>query len=786
MEHNKKCISAVRVQCCNPLIKPNHFIRDRKKLRIVTSWMIELFPHMPNRAMICDKCRKDVSKMKSTEPSNVENPIGLDDDSSGSEIAVQGRDPDFTTTSVVVEALNTSLQEIGESPIQKKKITSKHYATSKVKKISSSIKRSLFVAAESSSSENETDIEESLLQNLKTNFMNSTSRAQKLMILTSLPEQWSIRKIMRVFNAPNYLVRQSKKILKEKGFMEGPNPRPGKCLPVDTVEIVHSFYESDEVSRAMPGIKDCVTVTEPDGVRKKLSKRLILSNLKEAHKHFKDKYPNIKIGFSKFAELRPKHCVLAGQSGTHSVCVCTTHQNVKLMIENAKLNTVTSGNLQNYKQCIAKMLCNPSSIDCNMGQCEYCPGETELHNILENSFEENLIEQVKFRQWVSVDRCNLETLEKTSEEFIDLFCSKMTSLVRHDFIAKQQGSFLNSTKENLSDSEFVVTCDFSENYSIVLQDEAQSYHWTSQQITIHPFVIYYKQEDKIEHVSFVIISDCLEHNTIAVYTFQKKLISYLSSKFQNLPKKIYYFSDGSAAQYKNKKNFLNLCLHLKDFNIEAEWHFSATAHGKGPCDGVGGSVKRLAARASLQRPYHNQIQTAEDLFQWAVDNITKVDFTFSTQEDYAASEIFLKSRFEEALTIKGTQQLHAFIPINESTLSVKHFSGNEQGLEVEVAKPLHTLKLEDITGYVTTVYDKKWWLGYVLEKNEELDEVKITFLHPSGPATSFSYPRQADVLWVSVVDILKNVNPVTPTGRTYVLGQSDVKETQTAFLKLKL
>lgn len=454
------------------------------------------------------------------------------------------------------------------------------------------------------------------------------------------------------------------------------------------------------------------------------------------------------------------------------------------MIENAKLNIVTNGNLKNYKQCIAKMLCNPSSIDCNMGNCEYCPGVTEIRKMLEDSFDENLIEKVLFRQWVSVDRCNLETLEKTSEEFIDLFCSKMSALVRHDFIAKQQGAFLNNTKENLHDSEFVVTCDFSENYSIVLQDEAQSYHWTSQQITIHPFVIYYKQEDNIEHLSFVIISDCLQHNTVAVYTFEKKLISYLTNKFQKLPKKIFYFSDGSAAQYKNKKNFLNLCLHEEDFNIKAEWHFSATAHGKGPCDGVGGSVKRLAARASLQRPYDNQIQTPQDLFEWAVENIPKVDFAFSTQEDYAVSEMFLESRFEQALTIKGTQQFHAFIPNTKSELLVKHFSDDMQGWERNVAKPVDTLKLEDVSGYVTTVYDKTWWLGYVLEKDEEHDEVKITFLHPCGPASSFSYPRHADVLWVSVVDILARVNPVTPTGRTYALGGSDVKLTQIAFSKV--
>ena len=99
------------------------------------------------------------------------------EDSSGSE-TFSDKDPDFTTNSVVVQTLNTSLQELGESPIDKRKIKSKHYATSKVKKISSSMKHKLFVAAENSSSENDNDIDESVLQNLKSNFLSSTSRTK--------------------------------------------------------------------------------------------------------------------------------------------------------------------------------------------------------------------------------------------------------------------------------------------------------------------------------------------------------------------------------------------------------------------------------------------------------------------------------------------------------------------------------------------------------------------------------------------------------------------------------
>ena len=82
----------------------------------------------------------------------------------------------------------------------------------------------------------------------------------------------------------------------------------------------------------MPGKKDYVSVSR--NILKQ--KRLILSNLNELYAKFKSKYVSTSIGFSKFCELSPKWCVLAGLSGTDLVCVCTYHQNMKLLL--ASLN----------------------------------------------------------------------------------------------------------------------------------------------------------------------------------------------------------------------------------------------------------------------------------------------------------------------------------------------------------------------------------------------------------------------------------------------------------------
>ena len=122
----------------------------------------------------------------------------------------------------------------------------------------------------------------------------------------------------------------------------------------------------------------------------------------------------------------------------------------------------------------------------------------------------------------------------------------------------------------------MVCADSSENYAFVLQDAAQGFHWNNAQATLHPFVAYFRDSHTsvINHLNFVVISECLHHDTVAVHLFQKKLISFLKGRLSSIPTKIIYFSDGATFQYKNRKNFINLCNHQADFGIQAEWHFS--------------------------------------------------------------------------------------------------------------------------------------------------------------------------------------------------------------------
>ena len=618
------------------------------------------------------------------------------------------------------------------------------------------------------------DDESEIVRQLKDKFQETTVRSEKVQVLTVLPKSWSIRRIEEEFGASNYMVRKAKDLVKRKGILSSPNPKPGHVLATETADHVRSFYECDEVSRMLPGKKDFVSVKQ-EGKRVHIQKRLVLSNLREVYQLFKEKFPTLSIGFSKFAELRPKHCVLAGASGTHAVCVCTIHQNVKLMMLGGKIADLTANDdipLKSYDHCLAQMVCNPSQPACYLGTCGSCPGISGLKERLNSLMDDSLIDSVVYRQWVSADRSTLETISQSAEDFVDSLCEKLEVLLPHSFIARQQSSFQTELKCDLKPGEFLVVADFSENYSFVLQDAAQGFHWNNSQATIHPFVAYYMNAGELHHLCYVIISDCLHHDTVAVHLFQKNLIDYLRKRFHALPRKIFYVSDGAAAQYKNRKNFVNLCQHEEDFGVAAEWHFSATSHGKGACDGVGGTVKRLAARSSLQHPYDQQIMTPRQLFEWAVDNIPAVTFQYLTEDDYKSEQVLLEQRFEQSRTIPGTRKLHCFVPLSRHKVSTKAYSSSSISKVERVTIEEGDLVLEEIKGFVTCAYDDDWWLACVLQVDEDSEEISVSFLHPRGPSRSFRYPPTPDILSIPIEDVLTVVDPRTAKGCTYTLTQT--------------
>jgi len=469
---------------------------------------------------------------------------------------------------------------------------------------------------------------------------------------------------MSEFGATSYLVKKSKSIKKELGILG--ECAKNKCKAISHIlqNMIVDYYERDENSRMCPGKKEKVGVQNLDGEKEYHQKRLVLCNLKEPFSNFKKENPGIKIGFSSFAALRPKWYVLAGSSGTHSVCVCTYRQNPKLMIDASLKNL-------NIHELMVKCVCKIENEDCMMGNCSDCPCKDGCVEFLQSHDDLN---EVRYQQWVSVDRTEHVTLVDTRDSYIVKLAQKIDDLTRHSFIAKTQSAYMNVLKECLiPETEIFMQGDFAENFSFVVQDKIQSFHWENSQATLHPFVAYYRHNDGTLENLNMIISDWKVHNSVSVHAFLEAALDLVKNKFPTA-KKVHYFTDSCGCQYKNRYNFMNLCRHESDFGLQAEWNFFAMSHGKSACSGLGGTVKRLVTKASLQRPTHDQILTPQSMFSYCTSNISDIQFLFVDNEKITLTEGKLKHRMAAARGIPSTRQFHRFVPISLSSMNVYKYS----------------------------------------------------------------------------------------------------------------
>ena len=109
--------------------------------------------------------------------------------------------------------------------------------------------------------------------------------------------------------------------------------------------------------------------------------------------------------------------------------------------------------------------------------------------------------------------------------------------------------------------------DFPENFSFVIQGEARDFYWQNPQCTVHPFVVHHEKsdDDEITHKSFCFFIP--KHKASCIYSVQE-------------------------------------------------------------CTGIAGMVKKMTAKAGLQRPFENQILTPQDMYAFCKENFgEKISFS---------------------------------------------------------------------------------------------------------------------------------------------------------------
>lgn len=534
-------------------------------------------------------------------------------------------------------------------------------------------------------------------------------------------------------------------------------------------ESVVNFLKREDNSRVQPGKSDAKTTVKG----RKQQIQILTDYLKNLYLKFKSENPNINISFTTFCRSRPSYIYKTAMLSRVS-CLCFKHQNASLLVKA----------LRKYVEITA----NPEKVS-----------EKKLS---EDMLREKLPDEVTVSQWTRIeteDKGKKKTVTRIVEnieprdKFIEQAITQLDDFKEHVERVHVQYEQIKVLKQTIPEHHFIIQLDFAENYTCRSHEEVQSAYFNQSTVTLHPMVAYWKNTDGIlQHKSFITISDEASHKASTVLTFIDDLIPELKVIDPQL-KMIHYWSDSPSSQYRNKYIFDAVANHFETYGCNARWNYFESGHGKGPCDGLGGTSKRMADEASRSGRY--VISDAHDFFKWGTtSNMTNVTFRFVSREKCEAKAELIASR--NVKSVAGTMKLHAVVGLgqskilhritscycseclagdfcnswsNASTYEVnKCPTGNNANKRVEEKCtknsdiPEAAQVVYKIDDFVAAVYQDKWYIGKIIDCDDT--EVEINFMQQKKKL--FQWPTHKDQIWIKKEDVLCTMPPPNPNGKS--------------------
>lgn len=259
----------------------------------------------------------------------------------------------------------------------------------------------------------------------------------------------------------------------------------------------------------------------------------------------------------------------------------------------------------------------------------------------------------------------------TVTDLIKKFNQELKKFKVHIFTTTHQYKFFSELEENLPANVVYLTVDFSQNFVGKYHRQISSAHYgaSKKQVSLHTGGYYYKEDNQIEFKSFITASDCLRHDTSAVWRHIEPIMKKIKQDLPNT-KIIYFRSDGPSTQYKNKTNFYLLRKYSEKYGFKCTyWNFSAPGHSKSVADSVGGVGKSLLNRAVYGGV---DITNAEEVVEYIQTNSQVSTFLVTESE----IELIEKSVPNDLTTIKGTKNVYqvAWTSDQNSKLNFRYLS----------------------------------------------------------------------------------------------------------------
>ena len=266
------------------------------------------------------------------------------------------------------------------------------------------------------------------------------------------------------------------------------------------------FYHRDDVSAALPGKRDA----KKHKMKKiRIQKRVLNDYLSNLYEKFLTENTDLKCPFATFARMRPSYFVLANFSN-RKTCLCTYHQNFALILKMLKKHINIPTRPETFIKFTDEQILSKSK------------------GIKINQFSFDVWKKVPVAyKGKNTKKMKIVTETLNRSEFLKRIIDDVHNFRSHVFHISCQFKGQRNLKENLPSNHTYIHMDFAKDYKCRSQNEVQSAYWGQTQVTIHPVLMYYKKNEKLEHKSYVFISNESRHDAVFVYTLIQKLIPLL-------------------------------------------------------------------------------------------------------------------------------------------------------------------------------------------------------------------------------------------------------------------
>ena len=396
----------------------------------------------------------------------------------------------------------------------------------------------------------------------------------------------------------------------QNSVMATPSPSTSKSLEKETKNLVKDFYFQTNIVYTAPGLKDEMTVWE-GGKKLKLRRYYLELTVDEVFSLFKEKYPNVKVGRSKFFELKPPN-VLHMSKSPKDQCKCVTHENFRLLLTPFKINV--------DKDFWSTVLCTSSDLNspCWKQDCKDCAGGSLLLNLIAQKGNSDELD-VTWYTWESIDSVTKKGKEvKRISKVLKGGCmGELKELVKNAwgnyvYHVRTKRIMSNEFQKDLSkENLLVLQVDFAMDYNTQHNaKEVQSAIYGRQNVVI--FTAAVRHEGSWNSYSVVTDSDKYK-NTVRV-CIMMIMKDFLSTADISAVDKFIIWSDGPSCEFRNQfctgKLLFEMCMLVKRVSY---WKYFAASHGKGVCDGIGGGLKaRVGEHAKGKHRDNVMVQNYKD------------------------------------------------------------------------------------------------------------------------------------------------------------------------------